>query len=170
MTPFASPSNPGFTFGLNAAASAGEVLSTLIQFQVLAGVGLTLTGGSAAIAGASATGDGVSLLIEDLCIGGSFGSMPPTGCAGTPAAMINFVDPLDADIDESLGFAATSFLDVLVNFIIDGGLAGAAALGSGTVRFVTNAAPTVPEPSTLALAAIALVFAFTRRRLGLSIH
>ena len=68
VTPLMAIANPGFTFTLNAAASASEILSTLIQFQVLAGVGLTLGGGSAAIAGSSATGDGVSLLIEDLCI------------------------------------------------------------------------------------------------------
>ena len=162
VTPVVSVANPGLTFGLGLSAAANEVLATLIHFQALAGLASSLTGASIAIAGAQAAGDGVALMIEDLCAGGAFAT-PPTGCSGTPLTMLALATELDSQLLDSVSFAGVSLADVVVNFVIDGGLAGSAALAGGTVRFSTDAVA-VPAPGTLLLALVALLaLAATRR-------
>jgi hypothetical protein len=166
VAPVASATDAGLVFGLNAAAAAGQVLSTLIRFQVLAGIGNALSGASATLEGAAGADDGVSLLVEDLCLDGLFAT-PPAGCAGTGAlALIPFADAFESDVDESAAFADSGLIDVVANFIIDGGLAGSAALTSGTLRFATGVATPVAEPGALALvlAALAALVAVSARR------
>jgi hypothetical protein len=121
------------------------------------------------LTGGTATGDGVALLIEELCRDGLFAT-PPSGCGGVESlALLPFVTSFDADVDESVAFVDTASLDVVANFIIDGGLEGTAELGSGTLRFVTTAVVTpVPEPPSVALAltALLLLAAFARQRVA----
>jgi hypothetical protein len=158
VVPLVSPGNPGFTFVLNAVAGAGEVLSILIQFQAMAAA---FTGASAAIGGAGIGGDGVALNIEDLCIDGTFAN-PPSDCGGTPATLLAFADANGSQLLDSITFGPATLLDVVVNFIIDGGLTGSASLESGTVQFVTGANG-IPEPSTLALVLLAALLLARRR-------
>ncbi len=164
VTPTGSASDPGLLFTLNAAASASTLLEAFFHFYVSTGPGVSLTGARAMAGGASATGDGVALLVEDLCIGGVFAPLEPVLCSGLPDAMIAFATELDSLADASLLFGSVDFIDVFAALSVDGGLSGTAALGSGLLSFATTAAP-APEPPMLSLAAFALaVLAVVRRR------
>ena len=166
VTPLVSLTHPGFLFGLNAAASAGNVLSALIQFQAFSTSLSPFVGASAEIAGAAITGDGAVTMIEDLCLGGLFAN-PPSDCAGSPDTLLTLVDAFSSLTSASTTFPNSSPIDVVVNFIVDGGESGGAQLESGSVRFVTGAL--VPEPSTLALLSFPLLLLFARRRRDVSL-
>lgn len=163
VTPFLLLGDAALTLTFDATSQVGESRSALIRFQVLPGLGFSLTGARLSMV-SSVAGDAIAIVVEDLCADGAFGALPPGGCTGTPDALITAMTDLISDIDVGTTFSATS-LDVTVNPIVDGGFSGSATLSSATLLFLTNATPgAVPEPSTLLLAAAVLLFAALARR------
>lgn len=160
VNPFGSATAVGLTFGLNVTAVDDDLLSSLFGFRVLSGGPLNLTGVTELLV-ASATGEGTSIFISDLCRGGLF-STPPTGCMGTSGSLLTLATEFFSDTSESVAFGGVALIDVVANFIADGGDAGSATITSGTLQFARTAA-VVPEPGSLALSlfAFALVAAIT---------
>jgi hypothetical protein len=151
--------NPGFTFGVNAVAAAGERLSAVIAFQAFADTSLPFGGLTADLAGATVTGDGLVAMIEDVCVGGLF-AIGPFGCVGSPVTLMTRVDALLSQTSDSTTFTEDLVFDFFIEIIVDGG-AGSAALESATVRLLSGRP--IPEPSSLALLCIAAA-ALLRRR------
>lgn len=143
VTPLASPT-PGLTFQFDLDAAAGDLFEILVAYEVSAPVGLR--GVNLAIEGSSATGDGVVTAVEDLCLGGSFGSGSVIGCDGIPETLIVFDIDVERDVVEELFFAPVSSIGVVKDIAVDGGLEGTAALASAS-----NAFHLVPEPSSVSL-------------------
>lgn len=164
VNPFSSAAAVGLTFGLNAMADDDDLLSSLFRFRVLSGGPLNLTGVTELLT-ASATGEGASIFISDLCRGGLF-STPPTGCMGTTGQLLTLATEFFSDTSESVAFGGVALIDVVANFIVDGGGGGTATITSGTLQFARTAAAAVPEPGSLALLAFALLAAvtFTHRK------
>jgi hypothetical protein len=163
VVPVVSPTNPGFQFVLTTAATDSDLFSVLLQFQVAAGAGLSLIGVHQTFAGA-ADGNGVAILVTDLCLDGTFAS-PPSDCLGIgTAALTTFVDAFGSALDELVVLAPVGALDAVANFIVDGGNAGTAAVTGGGLAFATDAAATVNEPGVLALLALASLAGWARRR------
>jgi hypothetical protein len=164
VVPVVSAAMPGFAFVLNATASAGLFLDSLVHFGVGAPTGFSIVGVDASLSGAAAMGSGVVTLIEELCLDGSF-AVPPLGCPTPPETLILFANEFDALASDARAFAGVSFVDVAADIGIDGGPSGSAFLQSVTLRFL-NTRTAVAEPPALALASIALAIALavTRRR------
>lgn len=158
VVPLAPPADPGFLFDMDVSALAGELWSVLFRFQVSG----MISGARAVLSGAAATGDGVALLVEDLCIGAMFAT-PPSGCAGDASVLIAFADASFSEIDVTTAFVKTALLDVVANPIVDGGPDGTATLGSVSLSFVAAPGTAVAEPPTpiLFLSALVLLVAFT---------
>lgn len=166
VTPTATPTTAELIVTVNAAATAGQFFDSFFRFHVTALGTSHLFGYGASLTDATATGDGVVTLIDDVCADGTFSGTDPIGCSGTPSTIILFADALDALSTDSAPTPVSSFFDVFADLGIDGGLAGTASLAAGTLRFFTAPAP-VPEPATawlLMLAAALLINGRRRRR------
>jgi hypothetical protein len=155
------PAAPALLFTLDAAAPAGVWLDTLVQFFVSTPLGVTIESATATMSGASASGDGVVTLIEDLCFGDAFVLGPGT-CFASSTSLILFATELDALLADAAAVPSVTLLGVVADFGIDGGLAGSASLGSVLLSFATTA--TAPEPPANALALLALVVAIAATR------
>lgn len=163
VVPASSPTNPGFQFVVTSAATDSELSSVLLRFQVAAGAGLSLIGVRQTFSGA-ADGNGVAILVTDLCLDGTFAS-PPADCLGTgTAALTTFVDAFGSVLDELVALAPVGALDLVVNFIVDGGGAGSASVTGAGLTFATDAEATLDEPSVLALVALLPLAWCARRR------
>jgi hypothetical protein len=164
VSPVATATDVGLAFAFDVAAGATEVFSTLFRFQLEQLAERTFTGVSSSLAGGSAGGDGVVLLIEDLCVGALFATAP-TGCGGISSlTTIAFVTDPDPEPNAAADIPASTRLDVVAQFIVDGGSGGAASLGTGTLRFAA-ANGQAPEPGgpLLLLTALGLA-AWSRQR------
>jgi hypothetical protein len=143
-------------FGLNQSAAAGELHSILVRYSVT-GPGFFMN--ALSMTGATATGDGVVTAIEDKCLDDSFlGDHPSTPCPTSAVSHTALaIEGLQMGLPPA-NFAITSFFDVFVDIVIDGGPTGFAELqGSVTTTFV-------PEPSMLLLLGPAFGLALHRRR------
>jgi hypothetical protein len=156
VTPGGSASVGTLTLTFAASAAAGELLELFFRMNVTAPV---LVAAGIAIASGSASGDGVVTATQDLCPDGLFSGNAPIGCSSTPETLIAFASESDALLSADVGLAGATFLDVFTDIAIDGGLAGAAGLGTVMLTFV-------PEPDTGALVAVglALVSLYRARR------
>jgi hypothetical protein len=164
VAPLSLPSGPQLAFLLSQTAGPNDLLGLAIAFTATspAIVDATLD-----LLDASATGLGVVTVVEDLCLGGSFGA-DPTTCTGAAASLVVAADALGTVAPDQRSFGGPfSFFDVFVDITLDG-FGGSASLGtSGAVvtRFTSAAPVAVPEPSALALvvAGAAGAWAFRRR-------
>ncbi|MCC6193108.1 MAG: PEP-CTERM sorting domain-containing protein [Burkholderiales bacterium] len=158
VAPGGSVSDPALVFTFDANAVGVELFEAFFHYSVAAGAGVALNGASLALSGASASGLGAVTAVQDLCLDGTFQGGVPLDCTGTPLTLIAFAIDGDSGNDSAL-FANASLVDVFVDFVVDGGLFGAAALGSGTSQYATTASTPVPEPPTLSLILLALAAA-----------
>lgn len=156
VAPLVDASNPGLMFRLNALAGPGQFLDAFFGFRLTDAV----VGASLAVAGASATGDGAVTVIEDLCRGAQ---LIGVACGGETTTLITFAIDGDTNLTEAASFASVPLLGVLADIGVDGGLDGSGALETVILRFQT-AATTVPEPSTLALLALAVIVLWLGQR------
>jgi hypothetical protein len=159
VTPIASASTFGLSFGVDETAGAGVLLGLLLRYTVTAAlVGANLL----TMAGAAATGDGVVTAIEEKCLGAFFGGDHPSAPCADRVTHIALVSALDTIVPPPASFTTPSFFDVFTELVIDGGPAGTAVLrGTVTNEFQTES---VPEPATLVLLGCALAAASRRRR------
>lgn len=160
VTPFSSAAGSGFLFGFDVSSDANFLRELLFGYQVS---GAGLNGATLEMAGATATDDGVVTGVQDVCIGGTFS--PGLGsCSGVPNSNVVFAIDGDQLLSSSLLFASASFLDIVNDIAIDGGLTGSASLtGNVTNRFAVAAAA-VPEPTSVLLLASGLGLLLRRRR------
>jgi hypothetical protein len=143
---------PGFSFLIPQQAAATDLFGLRIGFNAFGLPGFGFTSALATLAGATATGDGVTTFIGDLCLGQPFTSADTLACAGIQDALVTLATDGFSMTDDTRSFAFVSAIGVVADFAVDGGLAGTASLGGGDLRF---AAAVVPEPGTAALLAIA---------------
>ena len=161
VTPLGGPS-VGFLFTVNQDAGAGDLFESIFSYTASVG---TFSTAALSMAGATATGDGVVTTVEDVCVG-SFFFPDLTGCpAGDQRTNIVFAIDLDNDLDESAGFPPNTFLNVVNDLTIDGGILGTASVASFTNTFTVAPAQTeVPEPATGLLLAAGLGAVWRRAR------
>jgi hypothetical protein len=156
VTPVNDPFRPGLTFNVNSEAQAGNFQQRVIGFSV---GGFSIIGNQINLGGSAVTPDGAVIVAEDKCLGGVF-ALGSTGCTTTEMSAVAFdLGPLDRSLSESLQFAPTSSVGVVLDISVDGGLEGSASLRSATAQFTA-----VPEPATLALVGVGLAAAAGRRR------
>jgi hypothetical protein len=163
VIPFSGGLSPGLEFQVNATAGAGELLQARVSYTVgLPGPPLTFDLG---MTGSSAVPDGVTTVVTEVCPGGVIdfiGCFDPNTFDLLPTqALILFDIGIDASLAESLLLPPLTTLGVLNDIVIDGGLAGSAAIGSATNQFSV-----VPEPGTFwsLSAVLACVWLRSRRR------
>lgn len=161
VLPMVTAMGPRFDFALTAVAGANAVVGVTIGYS---GTALSFTGATLSMEGAAAGPlDGVVTAVEDICLDGAFLGDDPTMCAGVPDTLIVARDFLGPTGPDSRVFAA-SFLDVLLDITVDGGLVGSAALnGAVTNQFVVASAP-VPEPTAFVLVGSGGLAVLLRRR------
>jgi len=152
----------GFQFTVNQDAGADDLFESIFSYTASVG---TFSTAQLAMAGATATGDGAVTVVEDVCVGSVFGP----GISGCPAGArrTNIVFAIDGDSDnsESAGFPPNTFLNVVNDLTVDGGLAGTASVASFTNLFAVAPAQTeVPEPATGLLLAAGLGAVWRRAR------
>jgi hypothetical protein len=142
---------------LNVNAAAGELLQSRFGYS-LSGLPGVPVDALLSMAGSSAVPDGVTTVVEDLCLDDIFAS---TLCFASQQSLIVFDIGLDAQSSERLTLSPVTTLGVVTDISVDGGLAGAAAISSATNQFVI-----VPEPGTSALGFSALLtfFLWSRSR------
>jgi PEP-CTERM motif len=153
----------GFMFTVNQDAGAGDLFESIFSYTASVA---TFNMAALSMAGATATGDGVVTVVEDVCVGSLFGP-GISGCpAGNQRTNIVFAIDIDNDFDESAGFPPNAFLNIVNDLTVDGGLAGTASVANFTNLFaVTPAQTAVPEPATglLLAAGLGAVWRRTRR-------
>jgi hypothetical protein len=139
VTPLPTPGNPGLTFDFGATASAGDLLQSLFAFSVavLPG-GMPIEAVSLSLLGSDVVPDGVNTALACL------GTLDPS----CPADVILLFDiGTDSELNGLLALPPAATLDLVMDVVVDGGLAGSAALSSATIRF--QEATAVPEPTLL---------------------
>ena len=166
LMPLTGPGGPGFELSSATAlnASAGTLLELWFGFVATAGSGNSLTGSSLSLGSSAVVPDGANTIIADICPDGDFAS-PSTGCSTSPVSLIVFDAGFAASASDSTPIGPSSFFDVFVDLVIDGGPAGDSTLGPTLGEFRTAvSASTVPEPSTWCLVAVVLAAAVTYAR------
>jgi hypothetical protein len=167
LTPLTGPGGPGFGLASATAlnASAGNLLELWFGFVVTAGSGDSLMGGALSLGSSTVVPDGADTIIADICPDGAFAS-PSSGCSTFPVSLIVFDVGSDASPSDSTSIVASSFFDVFVDIVIDGGPTGDSTLGPtlGEFRTAVSASSSVPEPSTWWLATLVLAAAACARR------
>ena len=156
VMPFSTPSTVGFNFLFNVSASTAVLNELLFGYNATV---QSFTNATLAMAGASATDDGVVTAVQNVCVGGTYTTGTLNGCGGTEHANIVFAIDGDQLLTSAVLFAATTTLGIVNDIAVDGGTFGSAAL-SGSV---TNSFNFVPEPTTGVLLATGLAW-FLRAR------
>ena len=134
VTPADLPAGPQLAFSLSSTAGLDELLGLVIAF---AASGSSITGAELALSGASATGTGVVTVVEDLCLGGTFGATP-LDCSGSQAgSLVVAADAFGAVSPDARSFSPFTFFDVFVDITLDGtgGSATLAPEGAVITRF-----------------------------------
>jgi hypothetical protein len=147
VTPLFDLDREGLLFTYDAAAASGMALQSIVMFRVQSntnGIGA----GALRLSGSSAVPDGVAVVSSDLCPDGFTAGL----CDGPSTTLITVDDGVAPFLFDSGQFPAVFSLDVRHDAVIDGGLGGAAALGSAELRFTT-----VPEPASAAIVLIGLI-------------
>ena len=147
VTPGGSLLNTTLRLGLNQTAEANQLFDLIFRVRAVG----NLTGASAMLGTPTATGDGVSTAVLEVCPGGNFMGMSPSGCSTGAQTAIAFADAIGPNTLTDNVAAKASFFDIFFDVSIDGGTAGRATLASATLG--VNA---VPEPSTMLLMALGL--------------
>jgi hypothetical protein len=158
VVPLSDPSTPGLLFQLDVSAAAAEALEAIFQYTVSAPA---LFGNILSMSGSSAAGDAAVTVVEDKCLDGSFVPIGPLGCTGTPASLVLFDVGFDALTSAQLSFPGAASIEVVMDIVVDAGLAGSASLGGVTSRFMTAS---VPEPGAALFLAGGLAGAVLLRR------
>jgi PEP-CTERM motif len=161
VTPLGGPLI-GFQFTVNQDAGGGDLFESIFSYTASLA---TFSTAQLLMAGATATGDGVVTVVEDVCVGSLFGP-GISGCpAGAQRTNIVFAIEGDSDNSESAVFPPNTFLNVVNDLAVDGGLAGTASVASFTNLFAAAPAQTVvPEPATGLLLAAGLGVVWRRAR------
>jgi hypothetical protein len=150
VTPVAS----GLAFGVDVSADTGQLLEILFGYDV---VNPAITAASLSLDGAFAAADGAVTAAKTFCEGGTFDPGSVTGCTGTQDGLIAFALDGLTDLNESLAILpATSFLSVVDDIAVDGGLIGNASLTGSVINQFPSATP-VPEPATSVLVATGIL-------------
>ena len=154
--------NPGFRFQVNSQAGAGDFFDRVIGFS-LSGPGFL--GSQLTLSGSNVTGDGAVTVLDNDCLGAAFGA--GQFCSGIDAQLGGFdLGFFGQQLTDSISFASTSPLGVIVDITVDGGTGGTAGLTSATIQFTpTPQATAVPEPATLTLLSLGWVAVKGRQRL-----
>jgi hypothetical protein len=154
-------------FLMTASAGPGDITGTAIGYSL---GGLSFTNALLSVNGSSALGDGVMTAILDLCQDDVFVS-DPSNCLNPPPVTLVFAhDFLFGPTGPDQKPVTASSLAVFLDITVDGGLAGAAALGGaggpGTVinEFTASSVPQIPEPSTVVLVGSGLLAFWVGRR------
>jgi hypothetical protein len=164
VTPFNSATGIGFLFGFDVSSDATFLRELLFGYQVS---GAGLNGATLEMSGATAADDGVVTGVQDVCNGGVFS--PGLGsCSGVRNSNVVFAIDGDQLLNSSLLFASASFLDIVNDIAVDGGLTGGASLAGNVTNRFAVAAAAVPEPTTGLLVASGLGLLLRRRRRALA--
>jgi MYXO-CTERM domain-containing protein len=163
-----APNQFGLQFVVNQTAATLDLFEQLIGYRVT-GIGTLINRSSVFLTGSSTTGDAAVTAAEQLCLGGVFAAPDKvSGCTGTELvpslAAIDTLGFLDSDQRDLL--PGVSFLSVVSDIAVDGGTDGAGHLDSATNLFRAAAVPVavVDEPSSGALALLAALLVFAKRR------
>ena len=165
VSPLSGPTGLSFSPG-TLVASAPNQYGIRFGFSVGAPA---LDGSALELIGVNATGDGNVTAIQWVCLGDAFAGDPGDGgsCPATELLQIAYASALVVDGPQSfVADPPLGFFDIFVELTVDGGpSAGSAALSAVTTTFSGSGRTTVPEPSVLMLAGIALAaIAGLRRR------
>jgi hypothetical protein len=158
VIPFGGPYNAGFDFALGVAAGPGEFLESRFSYT-LQTLFPMVGGASLGMAGSSATGDGVTTVVEDFCLGEAF--IFDFCFAGT-STLIVFDIGTDQSLSQQLGLPLLTTVGMMKDIAVDGGLSG-----SASVATVRNQFSLVPEPDsvlTMGLGLLAIACFVARRR------
>ena len=114
---------PGLRFDVNSQAVASEFLQLVIGYSVS---GASFIGNQNSLTGSVVTPDGAVTATETKCLGQVFvlGS-----CSGTQVSSVAFDLGFTSSLAESLSFAPTTLIGVVVDIAVDGGPFGSASLG-----------------------------------------
>jgi hypothetical protein len=157
VTPLTTPGNPGLTFDFGVSVTAGDFLGSLFSFSVaLLPGGMPIEAVSLSMSGSAVTNDGVNTAI--LCLGTTDPACP------TPDPILLFDIGDDSLLVDMRTFPPAAALDLLLDVVVDAGLAGSASLSSATIRFQEQVSA-VPEPALgIPLGAGLLALGLRRRR------
>jgi hypothetical protein len=148
IAPILGPTAVGLSLQSTQAVGAGTFLELRIGFNAAATSG-TIGNVQLGLLGATATGDGVTTLLEDLCLGAEFTDPTNLTCASATDTLITLAtDGLTIATDTRDLVPGQTNLGVVADIGVDGGLGGAASFTAGNLLF---AAAQVPSPPTLAL-------------------
>ncbi len=146
LAPLFTPTGVGLSLLSTLAAGAGSFLELRLGFNASVATG-AITRARIDLGGASATGDGVTTLIEDLCVGSAFDDPGNLACIGSTSTLVTVATEGFTQDSDALDLAPeVKTLGVVADLGVDGGLGGASTFTAGTLLFST-----VPLPSTLAL-------------------
>lgn len=168
LTPFSGASGIGFSLssGTPLTAAGSDLLELFFGFNVSAGPGNPFTANTIVLdASASATGNAAITIVEDNCVEGTFAT-PVENCssANSFSQTVIAIDGLSI-LEQSMVLAPFStFFDVFVDLVVDGGIDGLALLGPTLGEFRLTTVAQVPEPQSLLLAVTALMAIAGSRR------
>lgn len=148
LTPSGGNYNPSLGISVSQTAKDPTVLEVFFTYDI-SGAGYTNT--SATLNGSKLTGSFAAVTgVENYCEGGSFGSDGLDGCPAANGALVTLAGFQNSD---SAGFSKVPFLSVTDDFTIDG-TGGTASGGTFTNNFAA-----VPEPVSISLTGVGLIFA-----------
>jgi hypothetical protein len=139
--------HPTLAATVNGTASAGMLLEALFTYQIS---GNLYTAENISLSRSSEHGDGAVSDIQNYCSGGSFSGETFDICSGTAGSLLTLDGFQNTDSTSSLGQSLISIVDDLT---IDGGLTGSASGGK-----IVDAFSAVPEPASLFVVGVVLVF------------
>jgi hypothetical protein len=143
--------HPVLEASVNGTASAGSLLEALFTYNIS---GNFYTAERISLSKSSESGDGAVTDIQNYCAGGTFSGDASSICSGIPGSLLALDGQQNTDSVSSLG---KTFISVIDDLTIDGGLAGSASGGE-----IVDAFTAVPEPASLFALGIVLIAAARR--------